>query len=410
MGKVADTTQGAKRVALYFFEGHVSVSPTIQSVCSFLVERGYAVDLFTRMPQRSFAPEEKMAGVEVFPYVHRRSIVVSFLYRLMQFFRMKKWRRFDVLYEMWRFSQYARSVSRKKDYAARIGVDPVGLFAASFSTPKGLDYLYLSLEIEKVDASDNVSRLVKAAEIVCQQDAAVTLVQDTFRRELLVRENHLEGQDHTFALLPNSPRGIGDAGRLHWFDEKFGFSPTTKIALSAGMISELVLSRELAAQISKTDAYVAVFHERAFRRIEDDEYLRVVDVAGAGKVFLSLEPVKYSQIDLVYRSADIGLVFYDGTVADNVAYILGASGKLSQFLKYGRPIIANDLPGFRELVEEYGCGVVIEKMDDLNAAVKTIFADYAKFSENAAHCYRDVYEFDKQFEPIFERYIDSRSS
>jgi glycosyltransferase involved in cell wall biosynthesis len=122
----------------------------------------------------------------------------------------------------------------------------------------------------------------------------------------------------------------------------------------------------------------------------------------SNNLFLSLEPLPYEQIDKIYASATIGLAFYKDW-DNNLSQISKASGKLSQYLKHGKPVLVNNLESLSQVVEKYKIGVVIK--DPLNtleieAAIETILNNYAFYSENTKTCFEEEFDFAKKVKPI----------
>src|SRR5207302_3242177 len=101
-----------------------------------------------------------------------------------------------------------------------------------------------------------------------------------------------------------------------FFIQRFGIEPGTIIVLHAGLIDPVVRSHELAAAAASwPDNFVLIFHER-YKANHLDPYVRAVQAAGGTRVLLSLEPVPFEMIDLVYSGAQIGLVCYEPSDAN----------------------------------------------------------------------------------------------
>jgi glycosyltransferase involved in cell wall biosynthesis len=121
-------------------------------------------------------------------------------------------------------------------------------------------------------------------------------------------------------------------------------------------------------------------------------------------VFFSLKPVDMSDLPNVYASADIGVACYMN-INENYALIAKASGKLGYYLKYGKPLIVNDIPSLRTFVEGYGCGVVISDLSstqEWSTAISTIRDNYDRYSANCRKAFREEFDFDVSFAPVEE--------
>ena len=80
-----------------------------------------------------------------------------------------------------------------------------------------------------------------------------------------------------------------------------------------------------------------MFHT-PFKRLPSDPYLRSLQAAGGNRVFLSLAPVPFDMVDIVYAAARIGLVSFS-PVDSNFATTLMSSGKLRYYLRNGLPVV-----------------------------------------------------------------------
>ncbi len=112
-----------------------------------------------------------------------------------------------------------------------------------------------------------------------------------------------------------------------YFSRKFQIPAGARIVLHAGLISPAFLSLEVADAVSSwPPEFVLVFHERQHRE-PTEPYLQDVQCAGGGRVFLSLDPVPFDAVDMVYAGADVGLISYAQTPFDaNVATAWASSG------------------------------------------------------------------------------------
>jgi hypothetical protein len=168
------------------------------------------------------------------------------------------------------------------------------------------------------------------------------------------------------------------------------------------MIQDAVFSKELAqAFVSINKGYALIFHDREQRAI-DDPYIKSLKEINSKNLFLSLKPLPYEKIERIYASATIGLAFYRN-LDNNFSQISKASGKISHYLKYGVPLLVNNLESLSKLVEQYNVGIVIK--DPLNSleiesAIEKILKDYSYYSKNATICFEEEFNFSKKIQPI----------
>lgn len=93
----------------------------------------------------------------------------------------------------------------------------------------------------------------------------------------------------------------------------------------------------------------------------------------------------------VTAKAYIGIVTYVATLGQNSVLnaLYCAPNKIFEYAKYGVPIIGNDIPGLRSVVNEYRNGIIVEKMnkEEIKKAIKRIEVDYDRYSRGAYMMY-----------------------
>jgi hypothetical protein len=394
----------SKKLAIFFYEGYVSAAPTIINFCSFLKEHNFDVLLFTRNIN-----EKYVQNYNEFPFriqfidsdnqfIRRISLIL-----LNRIFKKKFRKHYDLFiyvmnsYFFLRSSKKLNRLLNEFDYI--IGVDPIGLIAANNFNFYNKQLIYLSLEINYLFNNNNIyTRWVKYNEKKVHLICAFTIIQDVERMKLLCNENDLKFGEMKFHLLPNSPRPNKVnlfKSRADYFTKKYMLNQNHFIVLSAGMISDEVHSFDV-VNFTKNigESVVLVFHERRLIDIKSDSYIQSLLDLKSSNLFFSLNPVEYNQIDLVFASADIGLAIYNDKYGVNYSNILFASGKISQYLKNGKPIIVNDLPGMLDFIHSTECGIVIHDFENLSEAILKIKHNYKFYSENALKAYFNYFNFD----------------
>ncbi len=93
-------------------------------------------------------------------------------------------------------------------------------------------------------------------------------------------------------------------------------------------------------------------------------------------------------------------MFYRTDLGPNWSLLATASGKFAFYLQSGLPVVCLDMPGFREVVEMYGCGICVKDFSQVTEALEKIFTNYEFYRANALRCYRERYEFSKYFEQV----------
>jgi len=132
-----------------------------------------------------------------------------------------------------------------------------------------------------------------------------------------------------------------------------------------------------------------------------ESYQHLIENISHDKFIFSNELVPSEQIIDVISSADIGLVFYTAETENDLLTAF-SSEKLALYLQQGKPIIAFDYPGYRKLMDECECGVLIHSLSDLPQAIETILADWDRYSRNALKCFNLYYDYSRNFMPVIE--------
>jgi glycosyltransferase involved in cell wall biosynthesis len=371
-----DRRKGARSIALFTCFEWVSISTSVINTARYLADRGYEVDLYL-IPGGRF-------GEPVFAEPTIRKIVViprRFLIGQLKF-----------LWARWR---------KGKDYQFAIGFDPLGLVTAAmqrlvFGTP----YVYHSLEILCVTRESHWKlRLLKKLERWAARRALLCLTQDAQRGAILA--NDLGIAQGRIGIALNSPIGPALPQRSEYLQRKLGIDASKTIVLAAGsLMREHWIDRILDSVDAWPADCVLVLHGW----IPDSDFATQVMAESAkrpGRVFVSTDLLPDAEKYQVFQSAAIGLVCYEPT-DDNLKYAAGSSGKLYDFMRVGVPVVANDIPGMRELVEGNSCGIVVQSAALIGQAISTLLAHYRTYSQSALAAYENC-RFEASYEVALAR-------
>jgi glycosyltransferase involved in cell wall biosynthesis len=414
-----------KRVSLIFWEGYLDASPTLISLIGYLAEKKIQVDLYIRDDNdvdMSVASDFDNTLVNVFKIkTQEKNEVLRYL--LLQSKRLK-YLRIGFMVNLSRFisaqisdliknGEINRFISslqkiRKPEYDIVFCIDTIGLYAFEKSNFKTSKVVYVSLEIlarsgEAFSWLNN--RLKNNEEKMLNNRVMLTLIQDEHRWKLFSATNHY-GKNN-YLVLPNTDRKHHSAEGLdksYFFYDKFSLNKDTFIVLSAGMISEYTSSKELSKVIGAYEfskPTKVIFHER-FPVVEETPYLKEIRTLGRNNLLLSLTPVPYKELYRVFSSAHIGLVIYNKNSVDNMSVIGNSSGKLYQYLKYGIPVIASNLPGMDTLVTENELGILVDAVNEVPQAIEKIRLRYAFYSTNARKAFDEKLNIDNYLNTIYK--------
>ena len=200
-----------------------------------------------------------------------------------------------------------------------------------------------------------------------------------------------------------------DESRCDFFKDMFSLSNNEKVILHAGWIHDSMCVDKMAlASASWNKNYKLVLHERE-KRSPKECFINYISELSKNQVLLSLNPVSFDKIDEIISSAHIGLIAYDASYGDGRVNIRKSSGKLAQYLKCGVPVIALDLPGYKEMFDKFKCGLVFQNFEEIEQCIDTILSDYDSFSKGSLDCFHEEFDFNKFFSP-FLSYISKNYS
>ncbi len=387
--------EGTRTVAVVHPPGYIGVNPTIESMISFLVERGDDVHLITLDPPRDTA--------------HR--ITVHAL-------RTK---------HPWLATRWGRPVSRvwmpifvwlevrRTRAGVVVAVDTAGALAAGaagrFTSAR---HIFVSLHMESLrDAVHRrrygaVVKALIARRIIKRMDAVIT--QDAHRRRQLEEENGVRPNSVEWFLVPNSHRGLARRRASTFYQEKFDLPHGEPVVLVAGSIWADWSHTGFLIECARSQAppfYTLVMQPRE-RLAEAD--LEKLLASCHSRALLSPEPLPAADIARAFASATVGAAIYTNTYYWNQTFVGGASGKMMSYLHAGVPVIMHDSPGVTEIIREFDCGEVLSGLDcdEFNDLVRKILAARDRYSLNAERCYNERYEFDQAFAPV-DRFMSEGS-
>ena len=269
---------------------------------------------------------------------------------------------------------------------------------------KRFEMIFWSLEISSYSKIDLLDRFLHKIEFHALKNVISIISQSKERLDLITNLKKTGTDTVDCFYIPHSRLKTNKIERQNYFNKTFRISKETTILLHLGWIHDVMDSYNLAK--SSLDWNVnteLVFHERA-KRDNDDPYISRIRELKSKKLYLSLNPVPYNQLDELIQSCDIGLVIYNpseyGCSWQNIAK---ASGKLADYLAFGKPVICSNLNDLRELIRKYEFGLVFDELSEIPSLVSKINENYKFYSSNALKCFSKEFEFSKFFNPFIHK-------
>ena len=164
----------------------------------------------------------------------------------------------------------------------------------------------------------------------------------------------------------------------------------------------------------KSILYLGMFNSDE-RRLE--EFCDAIDVLPNDYVFIAMGGGKYwEELKLKYTSdkfifipfvkppyhllfvqlASVGILSYlpvSKSIHDVINPIYCAPNKIFEYTKYNKPIICNDIPALRSIIEKYQCGSIVESPitpDGIVKAIKHIFTNYSEMQTQSKVFYNSI--------------------
>jgi hypothetical protein len=255
-----------------------------------------------------------------------------------------------------------------RKYDLIIGIDQGIRAAAKYSIQFKISYALVSYEIL---FSDEIGKELKQKEIVACKNISFAVCQDQVRSFLLAEENHLD--INKIYQMPLSDVSKGPYPRSNYLREKLKIEGDKKIVLYFGSLGSWCMTEELISSVEQwPEHWVLVIHNRHGLT---DQVKRYKKNSRNKRIYFSEEVFdRTDQLENMLTSADAGVAFYKPVfnhrnTGKNVFFIGLSSGKISTYLKYGIPIIVNEIGEMSEYVKEYKLGLVVKDPDEINPAV-----------------------------------------
>lgn len=369
--------------------GHLDRAPSIKYLSLILAkEIGFRVEVLTL--HNITAPK---------PAIAHPNVMVRNMPWLQQSF-------FEPIFKvMINFLPWALMPYLRGRYDCIIGTGIRGLYiGAALTLIRRVPLVYHSLELYPSWERDSfLQRIAKAIERWANCRCTLTIIQDELRASLLSKDNMVSLD--RIVLMPNAPPGKASLNKSTFLRERFNIPTDKKILLFAGTIfARWAPTLSLVHKARQwPDKWVLVLHSNAS---VDKEFLNRFRSADPNeRVVLSCDPLPSDQLRELVSSADIGLAIYEPT-DDNMLNMGLSSGKIAEYLKSGLPIVISNLRGTADIVKKYNCGVVIDKLEGIEDAIRSILMNYEMYSESSVRCFNEVWSLDNYSSSIAQAFLE----
>jgi len=199
--------------------------------------------------------------------------------------------------------------------------------------------------------------------------------------------------------LPVTGLGPAVAERQDLLQRRYAIPARARIAIHLGGVNPYYSSLPLAEVFSAMEGWYLIFQGNHLRGY-GDEIRRLAKERRARHIIVP--KTFYSEIDSLDRilmSCHVGIAWYNDLNA-NFRSAGQSSGKITAYLKFGLPVIANRYPSTEEALAKTGCGITVARMDEIPAALSHIVANYDDYSARARREYERHYRFENYRQPL----------
>lgn len=405
------------RIAIFMALGTLETVSSLRDSIKLMAEHGYMVDVY--LPGNPVYPKPQFESLMISVFADHSAIFSQGSIALPKWtcgrgLKLYSWIVHKFYGHTWRnviFKRRLKERHAQTKYTCLIGIDQEAISdTAEYAKYLKVPFVYWSLELRFADqCTTEQQRHLKEKDIYYSRLAAFSIVQDQWRKKALVTENRLD--EHNVMIVPNAPMGKALHNKKNFMREKWSIPPEKKIILCAGSLAPWMMSRELVEAANQwPDEYLLVMHSR--RRLDKwaSKYEKeIVRLADHKKVVFSFDPLAADEYHQMLCSADVGIAFYSAesqhspSGIDMNMKIMGlSSGKISDYLQHGLPIVVNEMIGPKDLVSDYQCGVCVEDAKDIAHALSSICESYIYFSDNACKCFNERLNLSLYFNKVID--------
>jgi hypothetical protein len=372
-------TRKIQHVLFVHPEGNSFNNPTIKALIDLFLEHDAEVSIMYR---RALAPMPALNSVTFYPWGEAWDYI--------RYLVVNKFSSHFLSILLFYFDHYRLRGS----YDLIVGVDREGLVQAYVLAAlwrKPLVFMSFEIMFEK-----ETSKFFKRLERIACRNVSRWFVQDEYRAALLANENGLLIENSV--IVPVASRGLGTFAQSRLRDF-LGIPTKKKVALMMGSLLEFSMIAEIiSSSINWPDEWAIILHSRYGNT---DRALKRLGINLAShensKVFVSNQAVdQVDDMGYILGGINAGLAFYKPTFDNpwtglNLSSLGLSSGKISTFLRYGIPIITNDIGIYSKLAQRFNFGLVVEHTASLPSRLSEF--DFDTASESALNFFSTYLDF-----------------
>ena len=350
-------------------EGNINNNPNLFAIVELLCDDGYHVDLFVKRN----------------PIIDQNSYIKNLQILFLDDTNIDDVERLD-----------------RKKYSLIIGIDTGIVIASKIARKLNIPYCYISYEIM---FADELGTEKKNAEIAACKNISFAICQDPVRSYFLSIENNISiNKIFNIPVTGNYKKQYPKSDFLY---EHLKIPKDKKIALFAGSISKWSMIGDI---VKQTDSWpknwVLVLHDRYGRNLGFLSSL----IKNRPQIYISDRSLKTpDDLEKLICSADVGIGLYKTNFnsiyeGKNLVFMGLSAGKLMTYMKYGVPVITNEIGQLSDYIRKYKLGIVVNKAAEINPSKVEKITDC---SENCTNFFKDKLDFNLKSNQLLKLISDT---
>lgn len=389
---------GLKKILIIHPEGNTFNNPTLKCIVDLLREKN--IEIYIKYSQ-SLAPMPMLNGIKLFPYTGRHKKIKNII--------------FDKIAIQWLIELYVRLTvpENLSGFEFILGVDRQGLIeAAALSRIYGLRCVFISFEI-MFEAETGLR--YKNIERKASRQIKYWFVQDEIRKQCLIEENNLPEKDSVLVPLASAGKGVFDKKRLR---DELAIPIGKKVAILIGSIANWSMAKEIIESVSGwSEDWVLIIHNRYGDTKKAILGLNLNKSLLLNKIFISdYASDMVDDMGYILNGISAGFAFYKpdyngpytGKNLENMGF---SSGKISTYLRYGVPVIMNEIGLYSELAKAKKFGFVINGSDEIPKVLEIIGLKEDQYRKQAINYFMENLDFNNYKDLVFrslDLYVDAK--
>ena len=260
----------------------------------------------------------------------------------------------------------------------------------------------------KIMFSDEYKNPLKQKEIEACKDISFSICQDPVRSYFLSRENEIPLSK--IFHLPVSSQYIKRYPKSNFLYEEFNIPKDKKIALFAGSISKWSLIEDIVKQTDNwSNDWVLVLHDRYGNK---PGFLKSL-IRNRPQIYISQKTYTTPrELDKLICSADVGIGLYKSNFkraieGKNLAFVGLSSGKLFTYLKFGVPVITNEIGQISDMIRNNNCGLVVKNVSEIYPSE---IEKIPNCRSNCSALFKKYFDFNKKRSQLLELFSDAQAN